>query len=333
MSNDKPAVLLLSSSTELRDSLHLILDNDFKVVESTSLDQGFSKIEEFKAQVCIYDCASNTDGKWLEELRSSYPQIPFIIVCPREKRDELLASKVANSAFRVLFSPLAPGQTGLAVSAAYKHAEGYITRSKENPVDSKAKKSSSLTPAIATVALLAVAGLSWFLVSNKNSEISEQGLISLSKQTDVAKLVNVALAAKTNNNLYPPAQNNALDIFLRVLELEPNNREALKGLGDLSVLALEGFDQHIIDGNIDEAIAIVGSARDIATTNEIFPNMVENLLEEKKQFNFLALQNLVADNKIEDAAAAMEVFVELFSDDDDEVFELTEEIEEKRKRL
>ena len=125
MSEEKTSILLLCSSSEVAESVLSILDSDYEVIRAKTLTQSFEILDSKRPPIAILDFAAATsmNGDTLKQLKKHKPELVTLLVCPRDKRDQLLESNLSNETYRVLFATLSPGQTRLAVAASLKHAK------------------------------------------------------------------------------------------------------------------------------------------------------------------------------------------------------------------
>ena len=144
MSQERPSILLLSASSEIIESVLSILDSDYEILGAKTLSQSFEILDSKRPSIAILDFAAATsmNGDSIAQLKKHKPELITILICPRDKRDQLLESNLSNETYRVLFATLSPGQTRLAVAAGFKHAKA---KASEMPKTSKVQKLSKKT--------------------------------------------------------------------------------------------------------------------------------------------------------------------------------------------
>lgn len=125
MANEKAAILVMTASSDLRDSLGSILADAYNIITAEDLNKGLSMIVSSRPSICIIDfaLANSDDGQAHNQLKKYKPDLVTLLVCPRNQKDALLESSLSSEVFRVILAPLSPGQTKLAVSAAIKLIE------------------------------------------------------------------------------------------------------------------------------------------------------------------------------------------------------------------
>ena len=353
MSEEKSSILLLSTSSEIAESVHSILDNEYNLIRAKSLTQSFEILNSQRPPIAILDfaVATSMNGDTLAQLKKHKPNLVTLLICPRDKRDQLLESNLSNETYRVLFATLSPGQTRLAVAAALKHAK---VKASEEPITAKTEKQikkatkpnkvrstgsakkpgSKLMPIIAGIGVLALAGIGWMFMSGEKNVATPEP-VKIEKTAAQLEAENLSLSAKASFDsglLFPPDESNALDMYSKILQLDPNSFAAKKGLVDLSQLALDDVDLHIQNGNIGDAQASMNFARELGANNPAFLELVENTLTEKKSALIENIEETLANGAISDAASLVGVANSLFSDDE-KIVSLNENISEQQNKL
>lgn len=358
MSEEKTSILLLCSSSEVAESVLSILDSDYEVIRAKTLTQSFEILDSKRPPIAILDFAAATsmNGDTIKQLKKHKPELVTLLVCPRDKRDQLLESNLSNETYRVLFATLSPGQTRLAVAASLKHAKA---KASEMPVAKKpetrkqkvakpkkarptsaptSKKSSSkLIPIIAGIALLTLGGIGWMFMSGDKTEKKTSTPIVVEVEKTPAQLEAEALSVNAKASfdsgiLFPPDENNALDSYSKILQLDPNNFNAKKALLELSQSALGDVDLHIQNGSIEEAQASIDFARGLAIDKPAFLELIENSINEKKSTLIASVEDSLASGLVTDAASLIGVADKLFSDDEN-ISGLKASITEQQKSL
>ncbi len=355
MSEEKSSILLLSTSSEVAESVQSILDSDYEILRAKTLTQSFEILDSKRPPIAILDFASATsmNGDTLEQLKKHKPELVTLLVCPRDKRDQLLESNLSNETYRVLFATLSPGQTRLAVAAALKHAKAKAsempsskkaTASTQKPVKTststttKAKSSNSkLMPIIAGIGILALGGIGWMFMSGDKSEKAPSTPETVEIEKTPAQLEAESLSASAKEAFdsgifFPPEENNALDSYSKILELDPNNFAAKKALLELSQSALGDVDLHIQNGSIQDAQASIDFARNLGSDRPEFLELIENSINEKKTALISSVEESLASGSFSDAASLVGVADSLFSNDN-KILELKASIEEQQKSL
>lgn len=127
-----------------------------------------------------------------------------------------------------------------------------------------------LIPAVIALVLLALGGyfLMGLLSDNKSSstttsnesaaagnssEAASEASGDASDSNDLEKLITEAKAAYQKEQYVDPEGANAVELYLRVLELDPNNRVAQEALLEVMPYATDRADQYISERNIPQA--------------------------------------------------------------------------------
>lgn len=415
MSNENPAVLILSSNTELKQSLDSILGTTYHLLNARNFEKAVALIDSKNPSICIIDFANadSDNGEAINLLKKINNDLGIILICPREDKDELLRSNLSSQAFRVLLSPLSPGQTKLALSATIKllasqgikptllEAQTDKTPSEtptveseaslfelETPVQSapqtpppeaspvkpsvpkpappkatpkptppkpsapeparapvasptlkkpetplsvsnqgeqaKSVNAKLLIPVIASVGVIAIAAIIWFISQGNKNDAIEQNTIELSaaedaKQDQITQLLQTVQVALLSNNRFPPKEGNALDSYLKVLEVDPQNQTAQLALTELSKQAFGDLDLQIANGSVNAALKSITLARTRAEGREKFSSMIESLLEKKKIAQIGKAKTALASEKYSDASNFIKIAQGVFGTKDAEI--------------
>ena len=157
-------------------------------------------------------------------------------------------------------------------------------------------------PIILGVILLAAAGffLKGFLTSDPTPETSaeetldsdtasgvanvtsQSGSSAVSANTDIASLLAEAKAARDKGQYIDPEGANEVELYLRVLELDANNRGAQDALLEVIPYAQDRVDQYISEGNIPQAERSLALMRR-ADPNAVFLTSLAGRLEMQKR--------------------------------------------------
>ena len=341
MSQERPSILLLSASSEIIESVLSILDSDYEILGAKTLSQSFEILDSKRPSIAILDFAAATsmNGDSIAQLKKHKPELITILICPRDKRDQLLESNLSNETYRVLFATLSPGQTRLAVAAGFKHAKAKASempktskvqklskktttpKKQPSPKPPTTKSGSKLKPIIASVAVIALVGAVWMFISRDKIKdpVSTEKIVKVEKTQTQIEVESLAIDAKTSLDsgiLFPPKQNNALEIYSKILQLDPNNFAAKKALIELSKLALGDLDLQIENGSKDDSQASIDFARELGKNNPGFLKLVEDLIAKKKSLLIENIEATLGSGDISEAASLAAMANALFESDE-----------------
>jgi len=354
MSNDKPSVLVLSSDAELDNSIHSILHTDYEVLRAASVNESLSILDKHRPAVCLIDFSlAQGDGNLaLSLIKKHKKNIVVILICPRDKRGDLFDSKLSNETFRTLFSPLAAGQTRLAVQAAFKQSKNQIYNSnisQARPVAQNTTASNKLIPILASIGVLTLAGLTWWFLQGKkdpsviNINAQTNPTIDSAPQKPIIK--NISPADTTANNIdentdspninqqllaaaqqaldsgrsFPPVKNNALSLYLEVINNDPSNSVANTALDQLAEIALGELDLHIASSNISQAKISINNARKLTSSSKLFSQRVETGLIHRKMLLVNNADLAFTDERLDEARSLINTAKGIFGDRDDDI--------------
>lgn len=111
---------------------------------------------------------------------------------------------------------------------------------------------------------------------------SRSGSASVSGNTDIESLLEEARAARDKGQYIDPEGANEVELYLRVLELDANNRAAQDALLEVIPYAQDRVDQYISEGNIPQADRSLALMRR-ADPNAVFLTSLAGRLETQKR--------------------------------------------------
>ena len=111
---------------------------------------------------------------------------------------------------------------------------------------------------------------------------SRSGSASVSSNTDIVALLAEARAARDKGQYIDPEGANEVELYLRVLELDANNRAAQDALLEVIPYAQDRVDQYISEGNIPQADRALALMRR-ADPNAVFLTSLAGRLETQKR--------------------------------------------------
>jgi len=211
MSTAQTPLLVLTTSSKLQEALTKILEPEYSCEFAKSIEQAEKILQAKPINATIVDFNAATESNAIDELNKLDSSLVHVLVCPREKREELLATDLSNKAYRVLFAPLSSGQTQLAVQSAVR----YGSTNTAIQSTSKNKTGSKLIPLLAGLGLAAVA-VTFFLSRNSTPATPEQTTqtqqaepmvqLTVAQENTIRELNIQASNATELGNLFPPSE-------------------------------------------------------------------------------------------------------------------------------
>jgi len=321
MSIEVKPVLVLTTSAKLQESLSSILEPEYTCSFAKNLDQAEKIIANSAINVALVDYQAALEGDALDELKELDPNLVQLLVCPRDKRDELITTDLSTKAFRVLFAPLSKGQTKLSIQAAAKYSSTHT-----NSIKRTSKKSSSKLIPLAALGALAVAGIGYFFLSSPDNDSQ---LVETNAQTETIRqltqkeqnaiddqLLNAKNAIELNN-LYPPTENNAVDAYFEVLKVNNQDEKAKLGLENLAQQALGDLELHVNNGSVEEAVNALDNAKNTRELSDNFAPYIDNAITSQKSIFLNNAELALADNRVAESLTSIETIKQVFPEDSD----------------
>lgn len=98
----------------------------------------------------------------------------------------------------------------------------------------------------------------------------------------VAELLDAARAAMREQRLIQPVGDNAIEYYLKVLDAEPDNRQAQLAILELMPLAQGVAEKMIDDARLDEAQAAVGLLKRAQPTSVVVTNLEQRIVIQRR---------------------------------------------------
>jgi len=98
----------------------------------------------------------------------------------------------------------------------------------------------------------------------------------------VAELLDAARSAMREQRLIQPVGNNAIEYYLKVLDAEPDNRQAQLAILELMPLAQGVAEKMIDDARLDEAQAAVGLLKRAQPTSVVVTNLEQRIVIQRR---------------------------------------------------
>lgn len=247
--------------------------------------------------------------KLCRQLREQFPNLIIIGVGEREAAPTLIDMVNGGQIYRFLLKPLSPGQVRLRVqSAAHQHlalredsdaqslfptVEPPAGESAQPVEDAAAGGQPAAKPfwrrplAIGIAVAVAVAALIIALLLMRAQQSAAPSPVTPDEAadapvlqpaepadaelTEVERLLDSASAALQQQRYIDPVEDNALDHYLAVLELEPENPEAAAGLDTVAGVLLEQAQKNLSEDRSDDALSAYGIAQEIRPAHPNLP--------------------------------------------------------------
>lgn len=260
------------------------LDDRYRSRPSDGRDEWESSLRGRRG-VALIDAASISEAADIvRRLEGECPDFAIVVFASAARTDEWKSALSRGAIARVyeresatatqLAEALETGTRANAESADRQHAAHTSSGDASGTGGSRA-----LLIAGAAVAAVLAAGGAWYVLSGKNSDGAPAAPTSTSTaaptpaqeaaapampQASVPELLSAARMAFGEQRYVEPANNNALDLYTRVLAAEPGNAEAEDGVGRVISVASAMLEAEIRSGKLDEATSLLARLRAVA---------------------------------------------------------------------
>lgn len=263
------------------------LDDRYRSRPSDGRDEWESSLRGRRG-VALLDAASISEAADIvRRLEGQCPDFAIIVFAPASRMDEW-KSALSRGAIAKLFDreSATASQFAEALEAGHRTAVESADRAQSTHASSgdAGGTGGSRAPLIvgAAMAAVLVAGGAWYLLSGKSADSSpaastsptnaaptsatapEPAAPAMPEAASVPELLSAARMAFSEQRYVEPANNNALDLYTRVLAAEPDNAEAEDGVGRVISVASTMLEAEIRSGKLDEASSLLTRLRVVA---------------------------------------------------------------------
>lgn len=272
--------------------------------------------------VALVDAASIGEAADLvRRLESQCPDFSIVVFASAARSDEWKSALSRGAIARVFeresatatqfAEALESGSRAAADSADRPHAAQNV------PGDAGGTGGSrSLLIAGAAIAAVLVAAGAWYALSGKTPEsapaapVADPATASASQATpepaapampqtaSVPELLSAARMAFSEQRYVEPANNNALDLYTRVLAAEPGNAEAEDGVSRVISVASTLLEAEIRSGKLDEATSLLARLRAVAPDDPMLTAYEQELASAKPRWLATRAREALGDDQV-----------------------------------
>jgi protein TonB len=200
-------------------------------------------------------------GGFLSQIKRQFPDLVMIVAGKRKAEVSLGLLISSGTVYRFIHKPMSPARARQFADAAVKKYAEQRLRPASPPVTATTvprRRGLWLGAAGVALTLLAVAG--WALVRWHDSS-SERVADAPGTAAGQSPLLTRAAAALAANRLTQPNGDNALQLYQRLLALNPADPAARAGLAEVRERLAARADNDLLEERLDEAGAAIDTAR------------------------------------------------------------------------
>src|SRR5215831_7233018 len=284
----QPPLLVLSRDAQLIDTVRKSTPRGTRVVTAPNIDQAASQLPTLQPGVLLIDTQSATDiGSMVAQLTQHFPDMVVVVAGKSEDSQSLMRLTASGQIYRFLLQPLSQGQTRLTLEAAVnRHQElGSTAKRLATNTGTEGPKPNYLkNGVIAAVAVVAIIGIIWFVMSRLASDKpAEQPATAQVKKDPAEAELTLAKKALDAGKLVEPAGESALDLYRSALSIDPSSQKAREGIRNVADKVLERAEKALLSEKLEEAVAAVELARDIQPDHQRLASMDELIKRERER--------------------------------------------------
>jgi TonB family protein len=283
--------------------------------------------------------ATNETPTLVDKLHEQFPDFPIVVTGRRDDEIELGERISTGIVFRFLHKPVSADRVRNFIDAAVRRSGEQPARepspSRDAPsVPARAISSirsmslprievdpANLRRALRAVASIAIAALvAWGLAralpekpwerislpeiaSLAAVERAKPGPDTSTRDTALARLLGAAGIALSQGRLVEPADQNALELYRRVLRVDPGNIDARQGLAKTAEALLSRVEQLLLAEDLPGAASALDAARNADPTNPRLEFFSSQLVRERDRMNAVSAAAAAGSDDAERAQA------------------------------
>jgi protein TonB len=267
-------LLVLTRDSTLVDIVREAVPRIARITHAPDLDHANGALSGVKPDVLVVDASIAADlGELLSRLTRRFPGVVIVAAGKREVANALMRLTAEGRIFRFLLIPVTHGQARLALGAAIAHHLG-LKAGDRIGLDTSSEDGGSNRSAYLKLGLglLVVISGVWFAIEAFTPKpVAPPVTTSVAPPTAIqppapspaqAELAR-ANEAFAQGNYIEPRGNSALDLYRNALALDPNSDGAQAGIQSVVDKIVDGAEQALTAGRLEEASQSIEMARDI----------------------------------------------------------------------
>jgi protein TonB len=260
-------ILVLSEDPQLLHAVEEAVHGQHRVHVTGNTAEAADLAASNLVGVLVTDVALDALPGTIQPIELRAPGLVTIVAGDRDHGSELLQLNTGGPIFRFLLKPVSTGQLRLYVEAAARHHVELLARGAEpptltTPVLPRAPRSPRMLGAAGIAAAFLTLGV--WLVTSRPQEVALEKQASAPVATtkdDVLRLLAEARRAESEGRVVEPPENNALDLYLEVLAIEPNQLRASQKLAEIADLMFERAESALAAGQLEDAQRAIADAK------------------------------------------------------------------------
>jgi protein TonB len=263
-------ILALTSDPQLLEALAESLTAEHRIHRAETTADAMRIAADRLIAVLVTDIALDELRRMVAPMELHAPGVVTILAGDDTVGNEILGLGQAAPVFRFLQKPVSTGQLRLSLEAAARHHYELIARgpqplSAPPPEEPAPTRRKPVLLAAAAAGVLALLG-AFVLWSRTPADVEATPLSRVSVPTvdvETVRLLAQARRAYDEGHIAEPPEQNALDLYLKVLQIEPAKPEASEALAKIADSMFDRADEALAAGNLDavrDAIAVARRA-------------------------------------------------------------------------
>jgi len=265
-------LLVLSRDSTLVDIVREAVPRIARISHAPDLDHANGVLSGVKPDVLVVDASIASDlGELLSRLTRRFPGVVIVVAGRREVASVLMRLTAEGRIFRFLLIPVTHGQARLALGAAIAHHLG--VKADRVGIDTPAEDTGTHRTVYLKLGLgllVVICGV-WFAieafapkpVAPVATSAAPPTMIQPPQPSPAQVELTRADEAFAQGKYVEPRGNSALDLYREALALDPGSDAAQAGIRSVVDKIVDGAEQALTAGRMEEASQNIEMARDI----------------------------------------------------------------------
>jgi protein TonB len=195
-------------------------------------------------------------------IKNQFPDLVVVLAGDRDVENSVAPLISDGTIYRFIHKPMSPGRAKLFVEAAVKRHADQRRRRAQAPavVASPRMPAGLLVIAVLGIGLVCVGAL-LALRSHSQASLRQAADAGAATAATPSMLLQQAAAALAANRLTEPSGNNALELYLRELSLDPGSSAARAGLAEIRERLYARAQVALLEERLDPAATAIETAR------------------------------------------------------------------------
>jgi len=264
LASDIVELVVLTSDTAFLQTLREALGGTRRLWHVPSSEKVGDLLVAGEVGILVLDAQAlqNPAGGVIAYIKNQFPDLVVVLAGDRDVENSVASLISDGTIYRFIHKPMSPGRAKLFIEAAIKrHADQRRRRAIAPAVatSSPIPRGFLIVGVLGAFAVCIGAALALRAQSQRNTSVPAE--LGAAAPTMASPLLQQAATALAANRLTEPSGNNALELYLRELALDPASSAARAGLAEIRERLYARAQDALLEERLDQAAAAIETAR------------------------------------------------------------------------